>query len=175
MRWWGEGGLERSIWRLLLITWVLALAGLFAPTACNRTPQQTSFNPTRQVRTVRAAAHDSQDLRLFVDPGTAVEAADYARHVESVLGFPAAGTLDELLAYCGVAGVTARELETLRPDELQARLAGRVLATRFFAPKIIDVSSVGGPAATKDLGWRKLVRLAVDPASPAGARNLDAL
>ena len=50
-----------------------------------------------------------------------------------------------------------------------------MLAARFFAPSLVDVSSVGGAAATKDLGWRKIVRLAIDSGSPAGRKGLEAL
>jgi hypothetical protein len=175
MRLQDECGVERSVWRILLICWTaLVTAGLVLP-ACDRAPAPPRFNPTRQTRTVRAAAHDGQDIRMFIDTGSPAEAADYARHIEDVLGFPPSGTLDQLLAFSGYPELTGRDLEILEPDQLHARLPGRLLATRFLAPQIIDVSGVGGAASGKDLGWRKLVRLAIDPASLAGSRRLDAL
>lgn len=155
----------------------LCVACVFAFTAvaiasCNRPHETSRFNPTRPMQTARVVARSAHDLRMFADQGDEDEAAEYARHIEEVVGFRASGTLDELLAFCGYAGLTAREVETLEPRELASRAAGRVLAVRFFAPGIIDVSGVGGPARAKDLGWRKIVRLAVDPASAGGRKRL---
>jgi hypothetical protein len=55
------------------------------------------------------------------------------------------------------------------------RFPGDVVASRFFAPKIIDVSDVGSPADTKALGWRKVVRLRVKAGSPAAAKGITAM
>ena len=123
---------------------------------------------------MRAAAHGGQDLRLLVDEGNAESAADYALYIEQELGFPVDGALDDLLRFCGFEGLTARELETRPSRELMTSYPDRLLASRFFAPKISDVSGIGGPAASKDLGWRKLVRLAVPANAPAAARGIAA-
>jgi hypothetical protein len=158
---------------------IVALAGgvlmgaLFA--ACRQAGDASRFVPSRQARTVRAAAQSGHDLRVFVEQGHPSEARVYAGHIERAIGFPADGSLDRLLAFCGYPHVTGRELETLTPDALSARLTGRVLATRFFAPHIVDVSSIGGPASAKELGWRKVVRLVVDATSPAGVSGMRSL
>jgi hypothetical protein len=123
---------------------------------------------------VRAAVHGGQDLRLLVDEGNADSAADYARYIEQELGFPVAGTLDDLLRFCGFETLTARQLETRSSRDLMAAHPDRLLASRFFAPRISDVSGIGGPAASKDLGWRKLVRLTVPPHAPAVTRGIAA-
>jgi hypothetical protein len=133
-------------------------------------PSPARFKPTSVLQTARVAAHGGQDLRLLVDEGDAESAADYARYIEQELGFPVDGALDDLLRFCGFEGLTARDLETRPPRQLMASFTGRLLASRFFAPKISDVSRIGGPAGSKDLGWRKLVRLAV-PSNSRAARG----
>lgn len=152
----------------------IAAAGALVTAAACRQPPPPRFKPTSSLRTVRAAAHGGQDLRLLVDEGNAESAADYALYIEQELGFPVDGALDDLLRFCGFEGLTARELETRPSRELMASYPDRLLATRFFAPKISDVSGIGGPAASKDLGWRKLVRLAVPANAPAAARGIAA-
>lgn len=49
--------------------------------------------------------------------------------------------------------------------------SGDILAARFFAPKIININD---PPATRQLGWRKLIRLRVQPGSMAAAHQIDA-
>jgi len=150
------------------------LSGLVTVAACRSQPPAPRFKPTSALQTVRAAAHGGQDLRLLVDEGNADSAADYARYIEQEVGFPADGTFDDLLRFCGFDAVTGRELETRPSRELMSNHPGRLLASRFFAPTITDVSGVGGPAASKDLGWRKLVRLTVLPNAPAALRGIAA-
>ena len=152
---------------------VLVIVAMAA--ACRQpAPAPPRFKPTSILQTVRAAAHGGEDLRLLVDEGNAESAADYALYIEQELGFPVDGALDDLLRFCGFDGLTARELETRSSRELMASYPDRLLASRFFAPKISDVSGIGGPAASKDLGWRKLVRLAVPSNAPAAARGIAA-
>ena len=147
---------------------------LVTAAACRQPAPPARFKPTSILQTVRAAAHAGEDLRLLVDEGNAESAADYALYLEQELGFPVAGALDDLLRFCGFEGLTARELETRPSRELMARYPDRLLASRFFAPRISDVSGIGGPAASKDLGWRKLVRLTVPSNAPAAARGIAA-
>ena len=148
-------------------------AALIAGVACRQpVPPPPRFKPTSPLQTVRAAAHGGQDLRLLVDEGDADSAADYARYIEQEVGFPVEGTLDDLLRFCGFDKMTGQELETRASRDLIASYPDRLLASRFFAPKIGDVSGIGGPAASKDLGWRKLVRLTVPPDAPAAARGI---
>jgi hypothetical protein len=155
----------------------VALVGTLAAAAaaCRQpAPPPPRFKPTSILQTARAAAHDGEDLRLLVDEGDAQSAADYALYIEQELGFPVDGALDDLLRYCGFGGLTARELEIRPSRELMASYPDRLLASRFFAPRISDVSGIGGPAATKDLGWRKLVRLTVPSDAPAAVRGVAA-
>jgi len=150
-------------------------AALVIAAACRQPPAPPPrFKPTSPLQTVRAAAQGGQDLRLLVDEGDPDSAADYARYIEQELGFPVTGTLDDLLRFCGLAAPGARELETRPSRELMAAHPERLLVSRFFAPTISDVSGIGGPAAAKDLGWRKLVRLTVAPDAPAGTRGIAA-
>lgn len=144
--------------------------------ACGRGPEPgPRFSPTRRLHTARAAAHEGHDLRMFVDHGSAGEARAYARYIEATIGFPADGSLDDLLKFCGYPALTSRELERLTPSELMQKIPTGLLAARFFAPQIVDVSSVGGPASSKDLGWRKLVALDVIAGSPAATKNLSTM
>jgi hypothetical protein len=45
-----------------------------------------------------------------------------------------------------------------------------ILASRFFAPKIININD---PPAVRQLGWRKLIRLHARPGSTASAHGID--
>jgi hypothetical protein len=83
----------------------------------------------------------------------------------------AGSTLDSLLAYLGYAGrLTADGLRVGEPRVLMDTFpGGEVLVTRFFAPKITDVS---GRDPEPKLGWRKLVRLRALGGSPADARGI---
>lgn len=106
-------------------------------------------------------------------------------------------SLDDVAAYLGYAGLTGRDLQDVSPDSLMnlkqtlsghadslklerpnAILTARgstpfrdddILVTRFFAPKIMKI---GEPEATRQLGWRKLVRLKVRPGSLAQQHNI---
>ena len=162
--------------RCALIRLAVAVGGaLVASAACRQpAPPPPRFKPTSPLQTVRAAARGGQDLRLLVDEGDADSAADYARYIEQEISFPVDGTLDDLLRFCGFDTVTGRELETRPSRDLMAGYPDRLLASRFFAPKISDVSGIGGPAGSKDLGWRKLVRLTVSPNAPAATRGIAA-
>lgn len=111
-------------------------------------------------------------------------------------------TLDDVLVYAGYAGLTAADLErlpsnilmdpvaleqpcTAQPcpgasdtDRFRATVAirplrpGDILASQFFAPKIINVND---PPATRSLGWRKLVRLRSRPGSPAAKHQIESV
>jgi len=115
--------------------------------------------------------------------GTDEEAGAYYERISAQLGIAAdQATLSDLIAYLGYAGVSARNLEVIEPvafvpstqdelDELVGQLedgaafravaaledfsAQPVLAVRYLAPRIVDIS--GTPPY--EAGWRKLVRL----------------
>ena len=46
---------------------------------------------------------------------------------------------------------------------------GDIIAIRFFAPKIMNIKE---PEATRQLGWRKLVRLRAQPGSAAATHHI---
>jgi hypothetical protein len=97
-----------------------------------------------------------------------------------------ATSLDDVVRYLGyapsgtAAPLTAKEIQDdsigalMDPVALGQRLggiplaAGDVLAARFFAPKISDLS---GPVVV-NAGWRKLVRLRALPGSPATRNDI---
>lgn len=115
-----------------------------------------------------------------------------------------ATTLDDVASYLGYAGITGVDLQNIdpvvlmNPEKLLAScngdratcpnaLRGReavlaslgvapirpedILATRFFAPKIMNIRE---PEATRQVGWRKLVRLKARPGSPAQVNHVSA-
>lgn len=133
-----------------------------------------------------------------VPTGNAQSATNYFRGLTTALSFSTPDqifqtTLDDVAAYLGYAGITGADLQNLDPQVLmnsQALLtsgslqdaasvisnigavpfrADDVLATRFFAPKIMDIKS---PEPTRKLGWRKLVRLRARPNSPAQSNHI---
>jgi hypothetical protein len=99
---------------------------------------------------------------------------------------------NRVLAYFGYEGLSGLDLERLSPGILMdpPRLigavpnqafraavkllpleSGEILSSRFFAPKITDVSLTSDPPL---LGWRKVVRLKSRTTSRARAAGLDA-
>jgi hypothetical protein len=133
---------------------------------------------------------------LELEPGEPEEGEIYYAKIASILGFDG-GTgprdLDALLDYCGYKGLRAADIERLDSSVLQdfeqLRKAvsnqaefeatfgsapfqpGDVLASRFFAPKITDVSGAGA----RTLGWRKLVRLRIRSESAADTHQVATL
>ena len=71
---------------------------------------------------------------------------------------PCSGLLEHPNAVLAAAGSVP-----FRPDD--------ILATRFFAPKIMNVNE---PEATRKVGWRKLVRLRARDGSAASAHHISA-
>jgi hypothetical protein len=113
----------------------------------------------------RAPAAESGSFRLFhlvtaksgptikVTRGTAEEARQYLADASVPLKIRLVlreTTIDQILQYIGRGDLRAADLEQ------RTGTGGDVLTTRFFAPKIIDVS--GKTPLT--YGWRKIIRLA---------------
>jgi hypothetical protein len=138
--------------------------------------------------------------RADLPTGNAEGATNYFRGLATALSFSTPEQifetkLDDVASYLGYAGITGADLQNLDPQVLmnpQALLAAGnlqnaasvisklgsvpfraddVLATRFFAPKIMDIKV---PEATRKLGWRKLVRLRAQPNSPAQSNHITA-
>lgn len=84
-----------------------------------------------------------------------------------LLGKPCLGQIDGSSCPSAVSDpVQFRQSFTIVPPR-----TGDILAARFFAPKIINVNE---PPETRQLGWRKLVRLRSRPGSPAAKNGIEA-
>jgi hypothetical protein len=119
-----------------------------------------------------------------VSPGTEAEAVTYlkeikgAAHLKSFAGDfldpntnQPTSNLDALLRYVGQdSSVTAAQLEELSSAELVVK---GYQTTRFFSPKIVNVHEPID--ATKNYGWRKVVRLEIRDGSGAKADGMKAL
>jgi hypothetical protein len=139
-------------------------------------------------------------VRTTIATGSQPDAQAYYRRLSAALRFQNPHTildsnLDDFLGYSGYRGLAGADFERLDSDVLMdpARLAiavanpdlfaaaftgrtliaGEILATRFFAPKITDVS--GTTDAPVAFGWRKLVRLLPRRDSAAAARGVTAV
>jgi hypothetical protein len=155
---------------------MVCLAALVAA-SCRSTPPPTGAGPADRapqrpfdpaaVLKVRSVTRHAPPPQVLINAGSPEEAAIYAEHIKEDLTIPIDATLDAVLALAGYTAITASELETVPSDELMKRLPADLLAVRFFAPKIADVSNVGAKADKKDLGWRKVVRLRVRPGALA--------
>src|SRR5260370_26730750 len=128
-----------------------------------------------------------------ITPGSAAQALDYYVRISGLLAFdakPGVTTLDDFLAFVGYP-TSGAKLEALDSDVLmnpaQAAAAdalnlptqgmngatlrdGDILASRFFAPKIVNIS-----VAVPISGWRKLVRLRVRPDSRAARVGVESV
>jgi hypothetical protein len=126
-------------------------------------------------------------------------AKKYYRLLAATLGFSTRTeifktTLDDVATYLGYDGITGRDLQNLPPDTLMnpeellrdnvlqqkqrlvaalgtiTLLRDDVLVTRFFAPKIMNIKEA---EATRQLGWRKLVRMKSRPGSAARSHQIE--
>src|SRR5260370_18663097 len=82
--------------------------------------------------------------------------------------------LEQLTSSCAApTPCSGMENPTLPQQTLAVRplRSGDILASRFFAPKIININD---PPAVRQLGWRKLIRLRARPGSSASAPSIDA-
>jgi hypothetical protein len=128
-----------------------------------------------------------------ITPGSAAQARDYYVRISGLLTFdakPGVTTLDDFLKFVGYP-TSGAKLEALDSDVLMdpVRAAspdglnlpthglngatlrdGDILASRFFAPKIVNIS-VTVPVP----GWRKLVRLRVRPDSRAARVGVESV
>jgi hypothetical protein len=123
-----------------------------------------------------------------ISPGNELSARAYYERISTELSFPATPTtttLDQLVAFAGYA-ISAADLESADPailmDPVQATdrkmrgldgtplRDGDILASRFFAPKIVNVD-----AKAPIPGWRKLVRLIVRPGSSAAQSKVESV
>lgn len=112
---------------------------------------------------------------------------------------PDGSTVTQMVEFLGFEGMTANDLEVQPPDRLMSATQadfqalaqeaefpdsfaamrkledfqdGKVVAVRYFAPKVANYNVVAGNSAL--LGWRKLVRLQALEGSPATLKGIRA-
>jgi hypothetical protein len=128
-----------------------------------------------------------------ITPGSEAQARAYYVRISSLLTFdakPDVTTLDDFLAFVGypTSGAKLEALDSdvlMNPSQITSTDAlnlpthglngatlrdGDILASRFFAPKIVDIS-----VAVPVPGWRKLVRLRVRPDSRAARVGVESV
>lgn len=137
----------------------------------------------------------------FISPGRASDAIAYYERISVDLQLPIrlgveTTQISALLVHLGYGGLHAKDLEQLPSDVLMdpSRLQGAVrnpeqfadyfgskplrkgeiLSTRFFAPKIVDMTLVKTGSVDNQFGWRKLIRLNARPCSVAEQRGISA-
>jgi hypothetical protein len=115
-----------------------------------------------------------------VPTGSASEADDYYAAMAQDIGLTQFAKLDDVLSFVGYP-ISATRLQDAPPAELMDPVAlkvtppppaGAVLAARFFAPKITDVSQANTPPT--QVGWRKVVRLLPTAGSLARKSGIEA-
>lgn len=122
----------------------------------------------------------SPDIGILISPGNAVAAKAYYKRIAPKLGVKDTekdlSTLTFLLNHFGVKQ-TAEQFELATPSELMTAFPNdQILASRFFAPKIVDFNSPGkDPKQPFKAGWRKLVRIVALPGSNAEKAGLAAV
>ena len=127
-----------------------------------------------------------------ITPGSEQGARTYYAQISDLLHFPVVpGTtrLDDLLVFLGYPttgdkvraldpGVLMNPAQAAAPTGLSLSInglsgatlrEGDILATRFFAPKIVDISQT-----SLKIGWRKLVRFRSRPDSAAARAGVEA-
>jgi hypothetical protein len=121
----------------------------------------------------------SSQVGIFVTPGTDNDAVKYYLRIAPLLGVGDTkrdlANLTTLLGHFGLSSLTADKLESTAPADLMSAFPNAILATRFFAPKIVDFNFAGpNPKYPYKAGWRKLVRVAALPSSKADGAGLSA-
>ena len=163
--------------------------------ATERTPVQDRIS-TSQATSIHAS---DGGIRILVEPGSEGAANEYYSRVSKELGLGGRTpigrqTMSDILEFCGYKGFEPSDIESLDSRTLmdysklrekvsnkkpfQSKfdrspfLANDVIASRFFAPKISDVSASGKPIS---YGWRKIVRLRVRNNSLAQRKGIESL
>jgi len=121
----------------------------------------------------------SSGIGVLISPGDDAEAIAYYQRISGKLGVTDTRTnlssLTALLSHLGVK-LTAEQFEAATPTDLMTAFPkDSVLASRFFAPKIVNFNSpTGDPKYPFQLGWRKLARVVAIPGSDADKAGLAA-
>jgi hypothetical protein len=120
------------------------------------------------------------EIGILVATGSDSDAIKYYQRISPLLGVGDTKTdlptLSSLSAHFGFSSLTAEKLEIMTSLELMAAFPNdQVLASRFFAPKIVDFNLRSSNANYPyNAGWRKLVRLIALPGSKADQAGLAA-
>lgn len=171
--------LGRGLGPSWLGAWLILATGVFATAARADVPTGSEEGAKKYYRSISTSLAFSTPVGIFQSTlddvasylGYAgVTGADLQDISPAVLMAP-----NRLLAKCEPSAAPCRD--TLRNrDAVVAALGGvpinpdDVLATRFFAPKIMNISI---PEPTRPLGWRKLVRLKARAGSAASAHQIE--
>ena len=160
-----------------------------------KTPRALLGVGTAILWTAILIANQPADRRGAIGPGSRESAEQYYARISAELEFaslgfsaePAQTTIDSLLQFIGYS-IAVSVIEAAEPDALMnpsrfGSLAGLppndifvgggtlrdgdILATRFFAPKIVNVD-----AEQRVPGWRKLVRLRTRPDAKAARSGI---
>jgi len=182
----------RSLFPAVLAGLAIACSGPPPQTAGRAPKNLTEVEPALPARLgdeYTVGARGPLRRKVAVDPGDPAEAASYYAQVENDLG-TSLTTFDQVLHYFGYKGLRGADLEVLDPsvlmdpaaltaavrsDDFQKSVAlvplaaDDIISTRFFAPRITEVSV---QSAHVKLGWRKLVRLRARTGSPAHSKGL---
>jgi len=154
----------------------------------------------RNAQGVATQATDSA-LQVTVSPGSDAEADEYYNAIRPSLGndFPKAklqdSNISDMLNFFGFPALPASDIERLDPavlmdfEKLRRNASdpnfeaayranplrtGELVAARFFAPKIINVSDPQVNGVPKGgFGWRKVIRFRARDASKARTAGLD--
>jgi hypothetical protein len=166
------------------------------------TPAPSETQKPQEENSMRLWETTSEDQSLRVKPGSQAGAeAYYAQLQQKLVGFQPSpftnSTIGDMLVYYGFPALLATDLERLEPAKLMdfAKLRdavtnkpdfaaaydkkplqpGEIVASRFFAPKIINVGDQQTGGVPKDgFGWRKVLRFKARDGSAARSNGLDA-
>ena len=158
-----------------------------APDTASETPPAATASAEEPKQLFSLTAHGQmltegvEPTELRVTPGKPEDADAYYNAVKAKLeNFPKKlqeSTIPDMLAYQGYGDLKPEDLELLDPAaimKLPGVKADEILVTRFFAPKIINVSAPQTNDVPKGgFGWRKVLRFKSRAGSGADKDNLD--
>ena len=154
----------RQVVRMLL---TICLALLPASATAQTVRKEATGKAAAKALQAKFAA--SSGMHIMVDTGEAPEASRYYDRIQKLMkfdlvgpapGYPFLADLTKLLGHFGYS-ITAADLEKTSPGDLMSKLPNGVLASRFFAPKIVDYSGTLDPSS----GQFRDVRFVLDGAS----------
>ena len=150
----------------------IVLFAVLLVSGCTETQEISSRDAGHNARVERML---SSGRKILVETGDLKSAKAYYDRIKPQIGLdPQASDLGSLVAHLGYTNLLASDVESLDPQAMMVRFPG-VLASRFFAPKIVNFNAANAPSPGRDVhtpGWRRLVRLTAQPGSPAEKAGL---